>query len=262
MAAAICRMRSLPEGWARIQRAEKMPYKIARTAQSSASVKPCCSSMTPPEVYGCRPTGVEQGGARLGSHEALERARYRDASHRVRLSVECAEYYRIGWRKATRRSCRAVQAAIPRCTPMLPMNRDPRPLSPVAMQASRSRMAFRHSFWLVVLVTALAVAVPLRAQEPAPRTGAPQAPEAVHTVRQIPEACTRLEGRYAQPGAARPYVLQAVAVGGNCQARARYVDGGQAQPSASAGWVLNDEFRIPEAACPGREAVVQVWRKA
>lgn len=146
--------------------------------------------------------------------------------------------------------------------PMLPMSRQPRPLSPVAVQASRSRMAFRQSFWLVVLVTALAVAVPLRAQEPAPRSGAPQAPGAVHTVRQIPEACTRLEGRYAQPGAATPYVLETVALGGNCQARARYVDGGQAQPSASTGWVLNDVIRIPEAACPGREAVVQVWRKA
>lgn len=156
----------------------------------------------------------------------------------------------------------------PRCRlqspdpPMLPMSRDPRPLSPVAMQASRSRLAFRQSFWLVVLVTALAVAVPLRAQEPAPRVGAPQQPDAVHTVRQIPEACVRLEGRYAQPGAATPYVLQVVPVGGNCQPRARYLDGGRAQPSASAGWLLNDEIRIPEAACPGREAVVQVWRKA
>lgn len=150
----------------------------------------------------------------------------------------------------------------PRSSTAFPMTRTPRPLASATAQASPSRNAFRQSFWLVVLVTALAMVVPLRAQEPAPRVGAPQAPGAVHTVRQIPEACVRLEGRYAEPAAASPYVLEVVPVGGNCQPRARFVDGAQAQPSAAAGWVLNDVIRIPEARCPGREAVVQVWRKA
>ncbi len=131
-----------------------------------------------------------------------------------------------------------------------------------AIAQARSRAAFRQAFLLVLLATALAVVVPLRAQEPAVRVGAPQAPGAVHTVRQIPEACVRLEGRYAAAGAATPYVLQVVPLGGACQPRARYVGAEQAQPSAAAGWTLNDVVKIPEAACPGREAVVQVWRKS
>ncbi|WP_084220831.1 hypothetical protein [Pseudoxanthomonas sp. J31] len=134
--------------------------------------------------------------------------------------------------------------------------------SPVAGAQARSRAAFRQAFLLVLLATALAVVVPLRAQEPAARVGAPQAPGAVHTVRQIPEACVRLEGSYAQAGAAAPYALQVVPLGGACQPRARYVGAEQAQPSAAAGWTLNDVVKIPEAACPGREAVVQVWRKS
>ena len=141
------------------------------------------------------------------------------------------------------------------------MKRDLRPVS-AAAAPSRSGLAFRQAFWLAILATALAVVVPLRAEEPAARVGAPQAPGAVHTVRQIPEACVRIEGRYAEPGAATPYAMQVVPTGGNCQARARYVDAAKAKPSAATGWTLGDVIRIPESRCPGRDAVVQVWRKA
>lgn len=143
------------------------------------------------------------------------------------------------------------------------MNRHPlRPHRATGVQAVRSHAAYRQSLLLVLLATALALVMPLRAQPqaegPTPRVGAPQAPGALHTVRQIPEACVRLEGRYAAAG----YDLQVVPVGGACQPRARFVDAARAQPSATAGWTLNDVVRIPEAACAGREAVVQVWRKA
>ncbi|ADV28466.1 hypothetical protein Psesu_2637 [Pseudoxanthomonas suwonensis 11-1] len=146
------------------------------------------------------------------------------------------------------------------------MNRHPlRPLRAASVQAVRSRAAFRQSLLLVLLATAAAVVMPLRAQPqaeaPAPRTGAPQQPGAVHTVRQIPEACVRLEGRYAEPGAADAYDLQVVPLGGACQARARFVESAQARPSAASGWTLSDVIRIPEARCAGREAEVQVWRK-
>src|SRR5690606_10756496 len=201
--------------------------------------------------------GSNREGPRLASHEALERTRDRDASHRVRLSVEWGEYDHSGVEKATRRSSTPRQAAVPDC-PRIPMKRDPRQVSAAHVaHASRSGRAFRQSFWLVVLATALAMVMPLRAEEPAPRVGAPQQPGAVHTVRQIPEACVRLEGRYAQPGSNEPYALQVVPVGGNCQARARFVEGAEAKPSATGGWVLNDVIRIPEASCPGREAVVR-----
>ena len=206
--------------------------------------------------------GSNREGPRLASHEALERTRDRDASHRVRLSVEWGEYEHSGVEKATRRSSSARQAAVPPPPPH-PKKTPPRQgfAAPVA-PATRRGPAFRQSFWLVVLATALAMVMPLRAEEPAPRVGAPQQPGAVHTVRQIPEACVRLEGRYAQPGSDDPYALQVVPVGGNCQARARFVEGAEARPSSAGGWVLNDVIRIPEASCPGREAVVRVWRKA
>ncbi|KAF1687401.1 hypothetical protein B1992_04745 [Pseudoxanthomonas broegbernensis] len=113
----------------------------------------------------------------------------------------------------------------------------------------------------------VAIAVPLRAQ-PAPPdrpererpVGTPQAVGAVHTLRQIPEACTRLEGEFTGQ-AAQPYRLRAVPAAVSCQPRARYLDAAQARPSAAAGWVLNDVIRVPDAACPSRQAVVRVWRQ-
>ncbi len=43
--------------------------------------------------------------------------------------------------------------------------------------------------------------------------------------------------------------------------RARYVDAAQAKPSLAGGWILNTETQVPQAGCPGRQAVVKVWRK-
>lgn len=88
----------------------------------------------------------------------------------------------------------------------------------------------------------------------------PQATGAAHTLRTIPEACTRLEGRFTGDAAA-PYALGVVRSRPNCQPRARFVDAAQAKPSTEAGWVLNDEIRVPNAACPQQRAIVQVWRK-
>jgi len=125
--------------------------------------------------------------------------------------------------------------------------------------------AFRQALLLAILAAAAAVALPLRAQEePGPErsrpVGAPQAVGAVHTVRQIPEACTRLEGVFTGQADA-PYRLRAVPTAPGCQPRARYADAATAQPSAQDGWILNDVIRIPDAACPARQAVVRVWRK-
>lgn len=117
---------------------------------------------------------------------------------------------------------------------------------------------------VLVLGAAMAVSAPLHAQTLKPErerpVGAPQAVGAVHTVRGIPEACTRLEGRFTgDPGA--PYRMDVVPAGGSCQPRARYVDPAQAKPSQAGGWILNSLIRVPSAECPGQEAVVQVWRK-
>lgn len=114
----------------------------------------------------------------------------------------------------------------------------------------------------LLMLAALAPAVPaLAAETPELQraVGAPQAVGAVHTLRQIPEACARLEGAFTGDAAA-PYRFSAVRTSEQCQPRARFVDYTKAQPSADKGWKLNDVIRVPNAACPAQHAVVRVWR--
>lgn len=89
---------------------------------------------------------------------------------------------------------------------------------------------------------------------------APQAVGAVHTLRAIPEACARLEGAFTGHANA-PYRFATVRISPACQARARFVDATKAEPSAAAGWVVNDVIRVPSAGCAAQQAVVTVWRK-
>lgn len=112
---------------------------------------------------------------------------------------------------------------------------------------------------------ALCVCLPLSAADPAPEIkrdpGKPQPANALHTLRQIPEACARLEGMFTG-NAAEPYKFATVRTSPNCQPRARLVDAAKARPSVQAGWTFNDLIRVPSADCPSQVAVVRVWRKA
>lgn len=145
-------------------------------------------------------------------------------------------------------------------------NRDARAASPasaIAQAQGRHAEVFRQAVLLAVLVAVAAIASPLRAQPlKAERdlAGAPQAVGALHSVRTIPEACTRIEGMFTGD-AAQPYRMQAVQSAPGCQPRARYVDATQAKPTQASGWILNTVTSIPDAACPSRQAVVRVWRK-
>jgi hypothetical protein len=117
---------------------------------------------------------------------------------------------------------------------------------------------------VTLLATALAAtALPASAADPAPEiqrpVGTAQAVGAAHTLRSIPEACARLEGVFTGDPA-QPYKFAAVKTNPQCQARARFVDATKAQPSAAAGWKLNDVIRVPNSACPSQQAVVRVWR--
>ncbi|MDC6668448.1 hypothetical protein OEZ84_27335, partial [Leclercia adecarboxylata] len=89
--------------------------------------------------------------------------------------------------------------------------------------------------------------------------GTPQAVGAAHTLRQIPEACARLEGVFTGE-AAQPYKFAVVRTSEQCRPRARFVDYDKAQPSEAKGWKLNDVIRVPNAGCPAQQAVVRVWR--
>lgn len=88
----------------------------------------------------------------------------------------------------------------------------------------------------------------------------PQKNGVVHTLRQIPEACARLEGAFTGD-ANEPYKFAPVKTSERCQPRARFVDAEKAKPSEAQGWILNDLIRIPSEACTGQEAVITVWRR-
>lgn len=121
---------------------------------------------------------------------------------------------------------------------------------------------------IAVVLLAAALSLPALAvasgSDPVPEiqrpAAQPQALGAVHTLRQIPEACARLEGQFTGQ-AAQPYKFAVVRTSPNCQPRARFVDAAKAQPSLAAGWKFNDLIRVPNAACPSQQAVVRVWRK-
>ncbi|RMH87720.1 hypothetical protein EBB59_12625 [Lysobacter pythonis] len=89
--------------------------------------------------------------------------------------------------------------------------------------------------------------------------GKPQAVGVLHSIRTIPEACTRVQGKFTGD-AAQPYDVDIVKSGERCQPRALIVDAAEARPTAAAGWKLNDVARVPNAACPGQQAVLRVWR--
>jgi hypothetical protein len=116
----------------------------------------------------------------------------------------------------------------------------------------------------VAFVAVACAAVPAMAAQPRPEIERPAVtPQAVgvpHTLRQIPEACARIEGVFTGQ-AAEPYRFAVVRTSANCQPRARFVDAAKARPSEAGGWVFNDLLRVPSAACPGQQAVVRVWRK-
>ncbi len=90
--------------------------------------------------------------------------------------------------------------------------------------------------------------------------GTPQADGALHTVRQIPEACTRIEGRFTGEAGA-PYAMQLVRTSPQCQARAAFLDEAKVHPSQDSGWKLNEVVRIPSARCSTQQALIEVWRK-
>jgi len=106
-------------------------------------------------------------------------------------------------------------------------------------------------------------ALPVLAGDPTPEITrgvvTPQAVNALHTLRQIPEACARLEGMFTGDGA-QPYKFSAVRTSPKCQARARFVDAAKVKPSEADGWKFNDLIRVPNAGCLTQLAVVRVWR--
>ena len=90
--------------------------------------------------------------------------------------------------------------------------------------------------------------------------GQAQAVGQLHTLRNIPEACVRLQGQFTGDAAA-PYRMESVPRD-RCALRAKYVEANvlKAPPSLADGWILNDMIRVPNAACPNQLAALSVWR--
>ncbi len=117
----------------------------------------------------------------------------------------------------------------------------------------------------ILLCAGLLVAATSSAADPKPEiqraASTPQAIGVTHTLRTIPEACARLEGKFTGDKS-KPYVFAAVPTSARCQPRARLVDAVSAKASAANGWLLNDVIRVPSASCPSQQAVVRIWRQA
>ena len=129
-------------------------------------------------------------------------------------------------------------------------------------QATHRSPSFRRA--RVIAVALVAASFAAVAADPRPEveraTATPQAAGVLHTLRTIPEACTRLQGRFTG-NAADPYRFEAVRTSPACQPRALVQDAAKVKPSVAAGWILNDRITVPAAACPGLRAVVTVWRR-
>ena len=116
--------------------------------------------------------------------------------------------------------------------------------------------------WTILL--AVAMAFPALAGDPTPEisrpTATPQAVGVLHTLRQIPEACARIQGQFTG-NAADPYKFELVKTSPNCAPRAKLEDAAKVKPTEAGGWKFNDLVRVPSAGCATRFAVVRVWRK-
>ena len=116
---------------------------------------------------------------------------------------------------------------------------------------------------LLMALWMLAMGLPAVAADPTPEIhrdpATPQPPGVLHTLRQIPEACARIQGQFTG-NAADPYKFELVRTSPNCAPRAKLEDAAKAKPSEAKGWKFNDLVRVPSTLCPTQFAVVRVWR--
>lgn len=125
------------------------------------------------------------------------------------------------------------------------------------LQATRS---------LLVALAMLPVVAAARTADPAPEVqrlagGTPQPVGQVHSVRNIPEACVRIDGQFTGDPATA-YRIQVVPHD-RCAQRAVYVEAAtlQPQPSVARGWILNDRISVTRADRPECVVTIEVWRK-
>lgn len=109
------------------------------------------------------------------------------------------------------------------------------------------------------LLVALSAAAAAPQARPQRSPASPQADGVAHTLRQIPEACVRLQGAFTGR-AEQPYALQAVPTHERCPRRAVFAGIGDA-PAASEGWQLDEQIVVPSSACPGMAMQLSMWHR-
>lgn len=121
----------------------------------------------------------------------------------------------------------------------------------------------------LALAAALAAAAVLLPQVRAAAGATPEIQRAVakpqpvgqlHMLRQIPEACARIQGQFTG-NPAEPYKFAIVKTSAGCAPRAELVDARKVGAATRPGWIYNDLVQVPSAACPTQLAVVRIWRK-
>src|SRR3546814_19681949 len=104
-----------------------------------------------------------------------------------------------------------------------------------------------------ILPLLLLAALPAFAADPVPEitrpAATPPANGVVHTLRQIPEACARIEGAFTGQ-AVEPYKLAVVRTRPHRQPRARLVDAAKAPPSHATGCTFTAPLPAPRPPSP------------
>lgn len=112
----------------------------------------------------------------------------------------------------------------------------------------------KQALGLLLAAGAATAATPEIARGPAKA----QAVGVAHTLRNVPEACVRLEGQFGAAPAV-PYAVTLQAQRG-CTPRARFdARVGGAAPVGE-GWILNDVLRVPRADRADCVASISLWR--
>ncbi|MBS0194561.1 MAG: hypothetical protein JSR34_09955 [Proteobacteria bacterium] len=95
----------------------------------------------------------------------------------------------------------------------------------------------------------------------APNSSTPQPIGTLHTLRNIPEACVRLEGLFTGDPA-EPYRIE-VLPRDPCVQRAAYRDAAHLKeaPTVANHWILNDRIVITRADTPSCRATIEIWRR-
>ena len=89
---------------------------------------------------------------------------------------------------------------------------------------------------------------------------AAQADGVAHTLRQIPEACVRVQGQFTGD-AQRPYLMEVVPTAARCPRRAHFAGLARQVPDAGQQWQRDERITVPSARCPGLQVELTLWRR-